>query len=83
MATTTAIRTASGEAMQAELEQELRQAEEDFMRGDFVELTVEQLDRAIAAGEWPWPDESSGQAPRSVGLWRGSASGRGRPHTAR
>jgi hypothetical protein len=44
---------------QAELEEELRQAEEDFARGDFVALTIEQLDRCIAAGEWPWPEESS------------------------
>ena len=44
---------------QAELEEELRQAEADFARGDFVELTLEELDRCIAAGEWPWPEESS------------------------
>jgi hypothetical protein len=44
---------------QAELEEELCQAEADFARGDFVELTVEQLDQCIAAGEWPWRDESS------------------------
>jgi hypothetical protein len=46
--------------LQAELEEELRQAEEDFARGDFVELTVEELDRCIAAGEWPWQRASSG-----------------------
>jgi hypothetical protein len=44
---------------QAELEQELRQAEDDFAHGDFIELTIEQLDRCIAAAEWPWPEESS------------------------
>lgn len=44
---------------QAELEDELRQAEADFARGDFIEVTLEELDRCIAAGEWPWPDESS------------------------
>ena len=44
---------------QAELENELRQAEEEFARGDFIELTVEELDRAIASGVWPWPDASS------------------------
>ena len=44
---------------QAELEMELRQAEDDFARGDFVELTVEELDRCIAAGKWPWANESS------------------------
>jgi hypothetical protein len=45
--------------MQAELEDELRRAEQDFAEGDFIELTVEDLDRCIAAGEWPWPNESS------------------------
>jgi hypothetical protein len=44
---------------QAQLEEELRQAEADFAHGDFVELTLEEIDRCIAAGEWPWPDESS------------------------
>jgi hypothetical protein len=44
---------------QAELEVELRQAEADFACGNFIELTDEELDRAITAGEWPWPDESS------------------------
>jgi hypothetical protein len=44
---------------QAELEEELRQAERDFANGDFIELTIEELDRCIAAGKWPWPDESS------------------------
>lgn len=44
---------------QAELEEQLRQAEQDFARGDFIEVTVEQLDRCIAAGQWPWPDASS------------------------
>jgi hypothetical protein len=44
---------------EADLEAELRQAEEDFARGDFIELTIEQLDECIAAGVWPWPDESS------------------------
>ena len=44
---------------QAELDDELRRAEQDFARGAFIELTVEDLDRCIAAGEWPWPTESS------------------------
>jgi hypothetical protein len=58
---TTPISTAksSQATLQAELEEELRQAEEDFARGDFVELTVEELDRCIAAGEWPWQRASS------------------------
>jgi hypothetical protein len=44
---------------QAGLEDELRRAEQDFVRGDFIELTVEQLDQCIEAGEWPWASESS------------------------
>jgi len=43
-----------------DLANELRQADEDFERGDYIELTVEQLDRCIATGESPWPDESPG-----------------------
>ena len=49
----------SPEVNQAELQAELRQAEEDFARGDFIELTVERLDQCVAAGVWPWPEESS------------------------
>jgi hypothetical protein len=45
--------------MQAELEEELRRAEQDFARGDFIELTVEELDRCIETGAWPWVDASS------------------------
>jgi hypothetical protein len=45
--------------VQAELEAELRCAEQDFARGDFIELTVEELDRCIEAGQWPWASESS------------------------
>ncbi len=44
---------------QGELEGELRQAEADFARGDFIDVTLDELDRCIAAGEWPWPEESS------------------------
>jgi len=40
------------------LEQELLQAERDFERGDYIELTVEQLEHCAATGESPWPDES-------------------------
>ncbi len=46
-------------AMQTELEEELRSAEQDFARGDFVEFTVQELDRCIEAEEWPWASESS------------------------
>jgi hypothetical protein len=31
---------------------------EDFKRGDYIELTVEQLENCAATGESPWPDES-------------------------
>jgi hypothetical protein len=31
---------------------------QDFERGDYIELTVEQLERCAATGESPWPDES-------------------------
>jgi hypothetical protein len=45
--------------LQVELDEDLRQAEADFASGRFVDLTIEELDRCMAAGEWPWPDESS------------------------
>jgi len=45
--------------MHAELQDELQRAEQDFAEGHFIELTVEDLDGCIAAGEWPWPTESS------------------------
>jgi len=41
-----------------ELEAEILQAERDFEHGDFIDLTHEQLERCIATGESPWPDES-------------------------
>jgi hypothetical protein len=44
---------------QADLQEELRRAEQDFARGDFVELTVAALDDSVAMGEWPWATESS------------------------
>lgn len=37
-----------------ELETELRSAEQDFAQGDFVELTVQELDGCVKANEWPW-----------------------------
>jgi hypothetical protein len=49
----------SSENEQLELEEELRRAEADFARGDFVDVTIEELDASIAAGEWPWPHASS------------------------
>lgn len=51
--------TREEEIAQAELEDELRQAERDIENGDFIELTEEQLDECIASGRWPWENESS------------------------
>ena len=45
-------------AADPDLERELLQAMEDFERGDYVELTVEQLEHCAATGESPWPEES-------------------------
>jgi hypothetical protein len=59
MATPTAAVKSSQATLQAQLQEELRQADEDFARGDFVELTIEELDQCIAAGEWPWRRASS------------------------
>lgn len=59
MASPTSGVASSPGAMQAELAEELRQAEGDFGRGDFIDVAIEELDRCMAAGEWPWPDESS------------------------
>ncbi len=49
MATPNVATAAQASNAQAELEEELRQAERDFANGDFIELTIEQLDRCIAA----------------------------------
>jgi hypothetical protein len=59
MATQNAAAKTHEAMMQAELEEDLRQAEADFARGDFIELTIEQLDECITDGKWPWPEESS------------------------
>jgi len=32
----------------------------EFDRGEYIELTVEQLEHCAATGESPWPDESLG-----------------------
>jgi hypothetical protein len=42
----------------SDLEAELLAAERDFENGDYIEVTAEQLERCIATGESPWPDES-------------------------
>jgi hypothetical protein len=31
---------------------------DEFDRGDYIELTVEQLEHCAATGESPWPGES-------------------------
>lgn len=45
---------------ESDLLAEILAAEADFARGDYIELTPEQLRRAIETGESPWPDESLG-----------------------
>ena len=42
-----------------ELEAELVAAMEEIDRGEYIELTREQLDRAAETGEWPWPEDES------------------------
>ena len=37
---------------------ELLQAERDFESGDYIELTLEQLEHCAATGGSPWRDES-------------------------
>jgi len=43
-----------------ELERELRRAAEEIERGEYVELSPEDLDRWADAGVAPWPDGSRG-----------------------
>jgi hypothetical protein len=43
---------------ESDLLAEILAAEADFERGDYIELTAEQLRLAIETGEFPWPDES-------------------------
>jgi hypothetical protein len=45
---------------ESDLLAEILAAEAEFERGDYIELTPEQLKRAIETGESPWPDESPG-----------------------
>jgi hypothetical protein len=59
MATVTAATKSFEAADQAALATELRQAAEDFANGDFIDVTIEDLDRCTVAGEWPWPHERS------------------------
>lgn len=59
MATPIAAPEALEGALEMEFEDEVRQAERDFAQGDFIEVTIAQLDRCLAAGEWPWATASS------------------------
>lgn len=47
-------------APESDLLAEILSAEVDFERGDYIDLTPEQLARCIETGEFPWPDESPG-----------------------
>lgn len=44
---------------ESDLLEEILAAEADFERGDYIELTVEQLEHCAATGESPWPDDES------------------------
>lgn len=59
MATRTAAAEVVQASQQAELEEEIRQAEAEFACGEFIDVTVDELDRALAEGKWPWPRVSS------------------------
>lgn len=52
--------SAGAPAAGSDLLSEILAAEADFERGDYIDLTPEQLRRAIDTGESPWPDESLG-----------------------
>ena len=54
MATVTAATKAFDAPDQAVLAEELRHAEKDLANGDFIDVTIEELDRCIVAGKWPW-----------------------------
>jgi hypothetical protein len=43
---------------ESDLLSEIQSAEADFERGDYIDLTPEQLVRCIETGEFPWPEES-------------------------
>jgi hypothetical protein len=50
---------ARGVRVSSELEAELIEAMAQMDRGEYIELTIEQLDEAAATGVWPWPDDES------------------------
>jgi len=43
----------------AELEAEIVAGIAEFDRGEYIELTREQLDHAATTGEWPWAEDES------------------------
>lgn len=47
-------------ADESDLLAEILAAEAEFERGDYIELTREQLAHAVETGEFPWRDESLG-----------------------
>jgi len=51
---------APAHADESDLLAEILAAEAEFERGDYIELTREQLAHAVETGEFPWPDESLG-----------------------
>lgn len=59
MPTPTAAAKNSQAMLDADLARDLEQAEQDFAQGDFVDISIEELDRCTAAGEWPWQRASS------------------------
>jgi hypothetical protein len=42
-----------------EVEAEIIEAMAEFDRGEYIELTREQLEHAATTGEWPWPEDES------------------------
>jgi hypothetical protein len=44
--------------VRVELGDELRNAAENFDRGDYIDLSNEQLADCVATGESPWPEDS-------------------------
>jgi hypothetical protein len=68
MAKAPRARTAAGEVAWAaegeievspELEAEIVAGMAEFDRGEYIELTREQLDHAAATVEWPWAEDES------------------------
>jgi hypothetical protein len=58
MTTPNAVKSRPASTQQAHRQDELRQAEADFERGPFVDLTMEEIDRCLAVAGWPRQDES-------------------------